>query len=193
MDKPLFTLDTKSYYFNNALNLIPETSFYELGLIISIVSWYLLTDSASLMRGGFYQVHGHVLEKLPIPNANPEQRAHIAQLAETCQTAAEARRNAEVAFTRRIPDLAGTSQIKLSTKLQQWWLLDFAGFRTEILKSFKAEIPLKDRNDWQDLFTQQQSLIRELSQHIQLAEQQLNRAVYTLFDLTDAEIALIEM
>jgi hypothetical protein len=73
------------------------------------------------------------------------------------------------------------------------WLLDFAGFRAEILKNFKAEIPLKDRNDWQDLFTQQQSLIRELSQHIQLAEQQLNRAVYTLFDLTDAEIALIEM
>ncbi|MDP1766901.1 MAG: Eco57I restriction-modification methylase domain-containing protein [Methylotenera sp.] len=193
MDKPLFTLDTKSYYFNNALNLIPETSFYELGLIISIVSWYLLTDSASLMRGGFYQIHGHVLEKLPIPNANPEQRAHIAQLAETCQTAAEARRNAEIAFTRRIPDLAGTPQIKLSIKLQQWWLLDFAGFRAEILKSFKAEIPLKDRNDWQDLFTQQQSLIRELNQHIQLAEQQLNRAVYALFGLDEAEIALVEM
>jgi hypothetical protein len=154
--------------------------------------WYLIQSLCPFVRGGFYEARAQYIETLPIPNANAEQRVHIAQLAGSCQAVAEARRNAETAFSRRIPDLAGTSQIKLSTKLQQWWLLDFAGFRAEILKSFKAEIAVKDRNDWQDLFTQQQNLISEYSQQIQLAEQQLNRAVYALFDLNEAEIALIE-
>ena len=192
MDKPLFVLDSNNFYFNNALNLIPKVSFYELGLIISSTSWYFLTYNASLMRGGFYQIHGHVLDKLPIPNASTKQRAEIAALAETCQTTAHARLAAQVAFTRRIPDLASTNQIKLNTKLQQWWLLDFASFRAEILKCFKAEIPLKDRNDWHDLFNQQQTLINTYSQQIQLAEQQLNAAVYALFALNAGEIALIE-
>ena len=144
------------------------------------------------MRSGFYQMHGHVLDKIPIPNASIQQRAEIATLAETCQTSAHARLAAQVAFTRRIPDLAGTNQLKLNTKLQQWWLLDFAGFRAEIFKCFKAEIPLKDLNDWHDLFNQQQTQINTFTQQIQHAEQQLNEEVYSLFKLTNMEIALIE-
>ena len=119
MDKPLFVMESDFYYFNNALNLIPQTSFYELGIIVSKLSWYLLTENASLMRGGFYQMHGHVLDKIPIPNASIQQSAEIAKLAETCQTSAQEILAAQVAFTRRIPDLAGTNQLKLNTKLQQ--------------------------------------------------------------------------
>ena len=71
------------------------------------------------MRSGFYQMHGHVLDKIPIPNASIQQSAEIAKLAETCQTSAQEILAAQVAFTRRIPDLAGTNQLKLNTKLQQ--------------------------------------------------------------------------
>ncbi|MDP2071337.1 TaqI-like C-terminal specificity domain-containing protein [Methylotenera sp.] len=190
-----FIIEKSRLYGNKTVYSLPSFDWFLAGLLNSKIIWHYLSDVCSALRGGEWRLMLQTIyiETLPIPNASPEQRTHIAQLAESCQTAAEARRNAEIAFTRRIPDLAGTSQVKLSTKLQQWWLLDFAGFRAEILKNFKAEIPLKDRNDWQDLFTQQQSLIRELSQHIQLAEQQLNRAVYTLFGLDEAEIALIEM
>ncbi|MDO9394815.1 MAG: TaqI-like C-terminal specificity domain-containing protein [Methylotenera sp.] len=188
-----FIFTNNNYYLANTAYMLPSSDWFLLGWLNSKACQLVFTSLSPMIRGGFFRYIRQYIDEIPIPNANHEQRAHIAQLAETCQTAAEARRNAELAFTRRIPDLAGTSQVKLSTKLQQWWLLDFAGFRAEILKNFKAEIPLKDRNDWQDLFTQQQSLIRELSQQIQLAEQQLNRAVYTLFGLDEAEIALIEM
>ncbi len=191
-NEPLFSIDKSHLYTNNKCYIWANAGYFELGLMNSKCSWYIFTSMTTMMRGGYYEATTQNIEKLPIPNASPEQRAHIAHLAKSCQTAAEARRNAETAFSRRIPDLAGTSQIKLSTKLQQWWLLDFAGFRAEILKSFKAEIAVKDRNDWQDLFTQQQNLISEYSQQIQLAEQQLNQAVYALFDLNEAEIALIE-
>ena len=44
MDKPLFVMESDFYYFNNALNLIPQTSFYELGIIVNKLSWYFITE-----------------------------------------------------------------------------------------------------------------------------------------------------
>ena len=186
------TAATEKYFSNDKSYIIQTEDNYLLGLLNSKIIWQLIIGMCPYVRGGFYEARAQYIETLPIPNATTEQRAEIATLAETCQTAAQARLAAQVAFIRRIPDLAGTNQLKLNTKLQQWWLLDFASFRAEILKCFKAEIPLKDRNDWHDLFNQQQTLINTYSQQIQLAEQQLNAAVYALFALNAGEIALIE-
>ena len=188
----LFSFEKNSYFSNDKSYIIPTEDLYLLGLLNSKSIWHLIKSMCPFVRGGFYEVRAQYIETLPNPSTSTEQRAKIAELAETCQTAAQARLAAQMAFSRRIPDLAGTSQIKLNTKLQNWWLLDFAAFRAEILKCFKAEIALKDRNQWQDLFTQQQNLISEYSQQIQLAEQQLNSAVYALFGLNAVEIALIE-
>ena len=44
MDKPLFVMESDFYYFNNTLNLIPQTSFYELGIIVNKLSWYFITE-----------------------------------------------------------------------------------------------------------------------------------------------------
>lgn len=191
-NEPLFSIDTSHIYTNNKCYIWADAGYFEIGLMNSKCSWYVFTSTTTMMRGGYFEATTQNIELLPIPNASNEQRAEIAALAEACQAITQARLAAQVLFTRRIPDLACSQQIKLNTKLQNWWLLDFAGFRAEILKCFKAEIAVKDRNDWQDLFTQQQSLINEYNQQIQLAEQQLNRAIYVLFNLNSAEIALIE-
>ena len=134
------------------------------------------------------------LEPLPIPDATPAQKAALATLAETAQIHAEARYALQTALTRRIPDLCPPGrEPKLTNKLKEWWTLpDFAAFRAEVKKVFKADIPLAERSAWEDWITRDRAEIARLSAEIAQAEAQIDSIVYALFDLTPDEIALLE-
>ena len=59
-------------------------------------------------------------------------------------------------------------------------------------KAFKADIPLAERSAWEDWITRDRAEIARLSAEIAQAENEINSIVYRLFDLTSAEIALLE-
>jgi len=183
-----FWLDTKNYYFNNALNVIADITYYELGILNSLVHWYLLTANASTMSGGFYQIHGHVLEKLPIPPATDEQKARIGELAKSCQQISEQRYVLEQELQRRFADFGIK---KLNQKLERWWLLDFQAFQTELKKSYKVEIALKQRDDWENHFNDACEKHAKFNQEIARLENELNAAVYELFGLSGEEVGLV--
>ena len=91
----------------SGLNTLSDASYFELGVLISSINWFFIRSTASLMSGGFFQIHGHVLEKCPIPAASETQRTEIATLAESCQHAAEARRDCQASFRHRdVPGFA---------------------------------------------------------------------------------------
>ncbi|MEI8166570.1 MAG: hypothetical protein WCG26_09325, partial [Chloroflexales bacterium] len=79
-----------------------------------------------------------------------------------------------------------------NNKLTAWWTLDFPAFRAEVLKVFKRDIPLKDRDDWQEWLGVQREQHRQHTTAIIAGETALNARVYALFDLSADEIALIE-
>jgi hypothetical protein len=189
MAEPNFFLDSKNFYFNNALNLIPKATYYELGILISSLSWYLLTANASTMSGGFYQIHGRVLEKLPIPPATPEQKTKIGELAQRCQTLSEARYKLENDTRLTISELGVK---KLTQKLEKWWTLDFQELRDELKKSAKVEIELKKQTEWRNFFDDAKAEREKLDLQIRLLEKELNLLVYELFGLDDEEVLLIE-
>ncbi len=107
---------------------------------------------------------------------------------------AEARaRYALHARTRhRIASDLGTPGKALNQKLTAWWDVPFFLFRAELQKVFKRDIPLKDRDDWDDLLTTRQAEHQRRTDTIITLEQALNTRVYALFDLTPAEVRLIE-
>lgn len=165
-----------------------------LAVLNSSTTWYYFGLVCTALRGGVWRLllQSIYVETLPIPDATPEQKAELAALAERAQAAAEARYKLQQDFSRRIPDLA-TTETKLSTKLKEWWALpDFAAFQKEVKKTLKADIPLKERNDWQDLLDDGRTRINALSAEIKSTEDQINAKVYALFDLTPDEIALLE-
>ena len=134
------------------------------------------------------------MELLPIPKASDQQRGRLFELSKDCENAAGLQFITQSNFTRRIPDLCPpTRDSKLSTKLQDWWKLDdFSAFRAEVNKVYKADIPLKDRSDWEDLFVAGKAEIEKLNAEIKRNEDEINAIVYGLFDLTKDEIALLE-
>ena len=77
--------------------------------------------------------------------------------------------------------------------LSRWWLLaDFKAFQSEVAKRFKADIPLKDRNDWEQWFSTGRICIHQISANIAATERSIDEVVHALFGLDAAEVALIE-
>lgn len=190
---PSFSVDTGNY-IDMTCFCIPEAGHYELALLSSSVLWFSLISETTVARGGYFRMKSQYLEQLPIPDTTSAQKAALGTLAETAQKHAEARYALQTALTRRIPDLCPPSRDpKLSNRLQEWWMLpDFASFRVEVKKVFKADIPLVERSSWEDWITRDRAEIARLSGEITKAEAQIDRIVYGLFDLNPDEIALLE-
>lgn len=190
---PLFGFDSVSFFSNDKSYILPKGDQFLLGLLNSNCYWMLITSMCPFVRGGYYELRSYYIETLPIPDASDQQKQSLADLAARCQQLAEQRYAVQLAVRQRIPDLCPADrEAKLSKKLQIWWLLDFAMFRKEVKKQFKQDIPLVDRNDWENWLQTEGAKIQQLSTELQQLEQQLNQQVYDLFALTGAEIALLE-
>lgn len=190
----LFSLENSGAFSNDKTYFLPSTDLFLLALLNSSVSWTILSALAPAVRGGYHEFRVQYVETLPIPHATPDQKAKLATLAEDAQNAAEERYALQKNLTRRIPDLVPDgSEMKWSNKLKSWWELpDFKAFQAEIKKKFKGEIPFKERNDWEDAINDARAQINALSATIKSTEDQINKLVYELFDLTDDEIKLLE-
>jgi hypothetical protein len=167
--------------------------FYELGLLNSTCIWFFMTGETSFVRGDFFEATTQNTTNIPIPTANDLEKRSIEVLATKCQTLSQDcwRHKSEV--TRRIPDLCPPDRApKLTNRLQEWWTFDFKSFQVEIKKAFKADIPLKQRNEWENFLREKGEKVRRLTAEIEQAEREIDAIVYKLFDLTPDEIALLE-
>ena len=127
---------------------------------------------SSAKRGGYFEARNLYIEQLPIPDWTEAQRGQLAALAEDCQRLARERYDEQAAFRRRTPDLCPpTREPKLSRKLQAWWEMpDFSAFQAEVRARFRTDIPLRDRNDWQDWFESSKRAIAGLTASIAAKE-----------------------
>ncbi|WP_271112152.1 Eco57I restriction-modification methylase domain-containing protein [Paracoccus aerodenitrificans] len=191
-----FLADIASYYANNKCFFVPVGDMALLALLNSKLQWLVLQGLCRAMRGGEWrlELESQYVEKLPIPAWNDGAQIDLAAASEQASKAAQERLKLQTALTRRIPDLCPTErEPKLTNKLKEWWTLpDFAAFRAEVKKVFKADIPLSERSDWEDWITRDRAEIAHLTAEIAQAEAKIDGIVYELFDLTPDEIALLE-
>ncbi len=192
--KNLAWLDKNNYYCNNKAYIFPNSGFFELALLNSNCIWLAFSGLTTMVRGGYYEATSQNINRLPIPPASETQKITLADLAQNCQTAAEQRYKKQHDFRRRIADLCPLErEAKLNTKLKNWWQLeDFTTFRQEVKKLYKADIPLSERSDWEDWFNKEKEEITLLSGKIIQFENEINKIVYSLFELNDEEIKLLE-
>lgn len=189
-----FSFDDSGFYQEATTFMIPNADRFLLALLNSKPIWFYWVASTTILRGGYQRMKNQYVEPVPIPDATDAQKNELAALAEACQTAAEQRYALQHALVRRIPDLASSdTDPRLTTKLKEWWLLpDFAAFQAEVKKCLKAEIPLKERNEWEDWIAKNKAEIVRLTAEIKTNEDRINAIVYELFDLTPDEIVLLE-
>ena len=195
-----FCFDTQGVFFGNTAYFLPTHEPWYAALLNSKAVWYYLSGVCEALRGGQWRLRMFTqhIETLPIPPATPAQQAELNALAIAASQTAQQRLNAQRNVARRITDLLPSplskgAQTTLGERLSQWWQLpDFKAFQTEVAKRFKTDIPLRDRNDWEALFTEEKTRIHQQSANIAATERSINTLVYALFGLTEAEIVLIE-
>ena len=189
-----FHLDESGSYLETTAFALPSDDYAIAGLLNSTTLWFMFRSLTPLASGGYFRMKAQYVGQLPIPEMPESIRHALASQAVKAQKSAQERLKLQVALTRRIPDLCPPERDpKLTNKLKEWWTLpDFATFRAEIKKVFKADIPLADRSDWEDWINRDRAEIARLTAEIAQAEAQIDSIVYDLFDLTEDEIALLE-
>ncbi len=195
---PSFFLDSQGHYSGNTGYFLPVSHAWLTAFMNSKVAWFLIMGLSTHIRGGYRRMFTQHLETLPIPSSSPEAQAQLSALATAAAQTASERLNAQRGLARRILDLLPNpppkgAQTSLGDKLLQWWLLDdFKAFAAEVAKRFKADIPLRERNDWESLFNEQRVRVHQLNASVAAVERSIDVAVYALFGLNAADIALIE-
>lgn len=192
--EPQFAWIPAGIYQEATTFLIANADRFLIAYLNSRVAWFYFQSETSFLRGGYLRMKNQFVEPLPIPAASDAQKAELGNLAEATQAAAEKRYELQQSITRRIPDLAADpANAKLTTRLKEWWTLpDFAAFHREVEKALKARIPLLERTEWENWITTTRAEINALSAEISRLEAEINAKVYDLFELTPAEIALLE-
>ena len=193
-DHPSSYLDLEGTFVDTTMSFLADSSYEALAILNSHVAHFHVKLSSSAFQGGFPRFKTQYLRSIPVPEWTNAEIVDLRRHAETCSNLTLTSANVALSFARRISDLCPPERdAKLSTKLRDWHELpDFAAFRAEVKKCFKADIPLNERNQWQDLFDKGKAEIEKLSAEITRNEDEINAIVYKLFDLTTDEIALLE-
>ena len=150
---------------------------------------------ADALRGGVWRLRlfSQNIETIPIPSTTAKHKAIIAALAEKCQATAGERYTAQENVRRRIYDLRpADSTTKLTTKLAEWWELDFAAFRKEVKKTFKTDIPLAERTAWETYLADQKTIVQQHTATITQLEAELNAEVCKAYGLSAKMIEILE-
>jgi hypothetical protein len=81
--------------------------------------------------------------------------------------------------------------VDLPGKLQNWYLLTYAEFITELAKK-KVKMSLSEENEWEEFFLQEAKQALALKSEIDKTDKEIDRMVYELYGLTEEEIGIVE-
>ncbi|MGJ3262506.1 MAG: Eco57I restriction-modification methylase domain-containing protein [Salinarimonas sp.] len=188
----MFTFDDAGVLSNDKSYCIPTDDFALLAFLNSRVAWFLLSGIAPAVRNGWHEMRVQYVERLPIPDGDVEAVSSLVGLGRACLAAAGERHALAEAVRHRIGDLARGTRNRLTRRLSEWWALDFAAFREEVRKAFGIDVPVSDRDAWEGYLATSRTRYDALDRRIADADASIDQAVYRLFDLTEAEIALVE-
>jgi hypothetical protein len=193
---PRFSWDTEGMYLGNTGYIATPDHPWILGFLSSRCAWFMISNIAIALgeRAGImrYRLIDQYMRPLRVPDAPAADRDAIGELAMKITAEARARYALHRRARGRILADLGTAGKALNQKLTAWWELDFPAFRAELQKVFKQDIPLKERDDWEEWLALRRREHQQRTEAIVRMEIELNARVYALFDLTPGEIALIE-
>ena len=191
---PRFSWDTEGAYVNDTgFCLAGDPSI--LAILQSRLLWFCVGQLSTplRLRGGLWQSRckKQFIERLRIPDLSDDERAALSSAALAATAIARERYALHDRVRHRLLTDFGSPVLTLNNRLIEWWTLDFAAFRTELRKAFKAEIPVKERTDWETALADWQRQHADLTARLVAIETDIDNCVYRLFNLTEADRLLL--
>ena len=172
-----------------AITINNENEFdlnYILCILNSNVMKSFLQSISSLKSGGYYSYSSNILNRTPIKKIGIEEQKPFIELSEKMLSLNSELQKKANNFLKIVKQTFNIE--KVSSKLESFYDLDFEDF----IKELKQKITPKIKLDWLELFEEQKKTIIELKQEIDKTDKEINSLVYSLYNLTDEEIKIIE-
>lgn len=194
--QPEFTYDDSSFYTNQKCFIIPKDDKYLLGVLNSKLFFFLFKMILPKLRGGFFEPGYTYLRHFPII---PSDIDGVLNKGITEGVALQLDQNSQLQniyskFQKYI--LTQFINIDLSKKFRNWNELEFGEFITELNKAIKKaggeKLSKMDEMEWMEVFETKKAEAQTLKAEIDKTDKEIDQMVYTLYGLTEEEIAIIE-
>jgi REP element-mobilizing transposase RayT len=185
-----FKID-RSLYIAKLLN--DKRDFFNVKFILSILNSTLLAYYFRFSNNEFDNLFPKIrvaeFKKLPIKNIRLSEQKPFIQIVELMLTLSMQLQTLSQKFQRTIQRKFNLSD--LPGKLQNWYLLTYPEFITELAKK-KVKLSLTEEAEWEAYFLQEAKQALALKAEIDKTDKEIDRMVYELYGLTEEEIKIVE-
>jgi hypothetical protein len=193
---PRFSWDADGMALGNTGYLAVSSNMYPLAALQSRAFWFQVSQSAQSLRlrGGLWQYRciDGPMRPLRLPALAPADEAALSSLAEQATAIARERHQLHRTVRHRLTTDLATPGSRLNNALTDWWKLDFRTFREELQKAFKADLPVRERADWEASLAGWRGDHDRLTAALVATEEEINARVYHAFGLGADKIRLLE-
>ena len=178
---------------NTLYNINITNNDYHLNYILCILNSTLLkkywiakySDGKKL----FPKIKGFQLKELPIKTTTQENQQKFIAIADLMLSVNTNLLNINNSFLQLLQSKFLIE--KLTTKLKNWYELEFSEFSKE-LKKAKVQLTLSEEAEWMQYFNEQRQKAQTLKSEIDKTDKEIDRMVYELYGLTQEEIQIVE-
>ena len=192
-DKGRFAICSDDIYLlNSAYFLIPPKEFnikYLLAILNSKVIRFYLQSIANTSGMGTTRWINTYVKEFPIPFLSKKEQKSIAQNISKLIKLKNKNNKTKQTFINLI-----MSDLKInqpSKQLKNWYNLEWTEFNNELDKN-KAEWNITKKKEWQTFFIKEKETIIPLINKISKIDENINKIVYKLYNLSKEEINIIE-
>ena len=151
------------------------------------MTYYLLKEFADKhLAGGYLAINKSTLEQLPIVSIDDAASEQLVELHDSYRNKLNDLNDKKNNFQTLIQSEFGIT--KLPTKLNRWWNMDYADFTNGL----KTNISIAQKDELLQLFNKYKTGLESLDKELQKTDDEINRLVYKLYDLTPEEMVTVE-
>ena len=194
--KRLLSCYTNEEFYNtpSLINIINEKNILKLKYILVLINstllgWYHNKTSPKANKGLFPKILVNDVRNLPVKEISFEAQKPFIEKADKMLFLNKNLQELSQKFQRLL--IRKFELEKLSTKLQDWYLLKFSEFVKE-LKKAKIKLSLKDEMEWEEIFLEKKEEAEKVKNEIEMTDKEIDRMVYELYGLSEEEIKIVE-
>lgn len=154
-----------------------------------LVSYYIKKSYEASSMGGGINFTPDLIKNIPMFELSPQIEVIFSEKADKMLFLNKNLQEISQKFQRMIMRELGLE--KISTKLQNWYLLNFDEFIKELSK-VKVKLSLSQKADWEDYFIAEKSKAETLNNEITKTDKEIDGMIYELYGLSEEEVRVVE-
>ncbi len=194
------TADKWAYCFDNKGHFLPSNGYiltsakelnlkYILGVLNSRLMRFYFDFIGIMTAGGAFTLKYDTVSEFPFKEISQEQQLPIIKLVDEIIELHQKIEFVKEKFSNRL--ITNFENIKINQKLENFYLYDFKTFVNE-LKKQNIILNLKLQDEFEEYFKQQKNNINTDLENSEKIEQQIDKLIYEIYNLTKEEIEIIE-